>query len=155
MHFWIVAETDTSCGKANLVFFQNRSFHLLREIWHHLCICEATDISKDVLVFQSTCKYKMFLNFRPVTVMQVAANDQACWVEGTDGAIGFALDFQSVSKLLESRVTLTQFLLSSEIMGLVHFLMGRCWQVQLLNVWSLREWNGQCRWNSNKVCPCH
>lgn len=65
--------------------------------------------------------------------------------------LGFLL---TSSQLLECRVTLTQLLLSSEIMGLVHFLMGRCWQVQLCNVWSLREWNGRSR-SGNKVCPCH
>lgn len=116
-----------------------------------MCIPEVTDFSKVRLVFQSTCKSKVFMNFRPVLVMQLQQVTELTEWKVVTELLGLLL-ISSQFQLLECRVALTQLLLSSELMGLVHFLMGRCWQVQLCNVWSLREWNEQCR--RSKVCPC-
>lgn len=78
--------------------------------------------------------------FRPVLVMQLQqVTELAEWKVMTE-PLGLLLT-SSQFQLLECRVALTQLLLSSELVGLVHFLTGRCWQIQLCNVWSLREWN--------------
>lgn len=70
-----------------------------------MCVPEVNDFSKVRLVFQSTCKCKMFLNFQTCFGNAAAARDWACWMKVVTEPLGLLLT-SSQFQLLECRVAL-------------------------------------------------
>lgn len=96
------------CGKADRVL-QSRVFHLLEETWHHYVYPWINWLLQRCISVPKHFQMQNSPKLWPVSVMQVAAGDWACWVEHS-GATSL-LWTSSSFYLLESRVTLTQFVL--------------------------------------------